>query len=174
MGRDEQEGGALFVRLWSPTDLDTASEAMRIDLKEELGIYDEWKYLGVFGGTLRDFLERYIDVSHALKKSYSPVNKRKFYDFMIAKWGYDKETLDLYFSTLVKLTKQKKIPKSIYEPYSYVPDDSTVPERASKYLVKAIIIGGISYLLIKSIIFSGPSLISKYSDPSSYKRKKKR
>lgn len=173
MGRDEQESGALFVRLFSPTDLDKASEAIRKDLKDKLSFVDEFKYLGLFGGPVTDFLKNYIDTSHRLRLAYSTLNKNQIYSAMQTIYGYDAEALNIYFGALSKLWDQGKIPEAIYVPFTYAPDDSTIPEVASKYLVKSLIIGGVAYLLIKTVIFSGPELIGKYTTPANYKKWKR-
>lgn len=171
IGRDQQEGGALFIRLISPTDRDKAQEAMRVELRQRLPLGQEFKYIGLFAGPLKQFLSDYIDVGHALKLTYSPLNKERFYTAMKQKGDYDNEALDIYFDAFYTLRKQGKIPDSIYKPYTYVPDDSTVGEKAIKYGVNAIVIGGVAYLLIKTIIFSGPTLISTYTKGAGRRRR---
>lgn len=155
LGTDEQKEGALFLRLLDPTDYDTAFEGVRGVLKDSLGFTDEFHYLGLLGGPLKDFLNRYIEASYQLKAGYSPTSKQHFYNELGE--FYDKQTLDTYFNALSKAYQMGKVPKSIYNAYTYTPTEGGILKdltvSSSKYLITAVLIGGAGYLLMREAFF---------------------
>ena len=157
LGKDEQSEGALFIRVLNPTDFDNASEAMRKYLKNQLGFLDEWKYLGLTGGPLREFLHRYIDTSHFFGSSYNVFQKEKWFDYLKTKYGYSNTELEIYFGAYDTVNSQGKIPASISQAYNYTPTKDTafteMLKGAAKYAFWGVGIYAVSYLLLREKLF---------------------
>lgn len=165
MGADEQQEGTLFLRLINPTDFDTAYEALRIELKKQLSLIDEFSYIGLFGGDLKEFLHRYVEASHEINSAISGFNKSTFYSYFKNKWGYTDEELNVYFNALLKMDSQNKIPRSIMYAYTYKPNEgglvADTVKKTGKFVLGTVLLYGAGYLLIREILFKKGSKIVK-------------
>ena len=157
MGADEQTSAGFWLFQITPTDFDNAYESLRQYLKNELGFVDEYTYLGVLGGTLKDFLNNYINASHAIGAAYHSYNKNKFYNYLKTNYGYDDDELDIYLPALSIVNDQGKIPRSIYDAYSYTPSsESAVVEAGKSVITWGVGLGAaylIGYLLLREAVF---------------------
>lgn len=157
LGKDEQSEGALFIRFLNPTDFDAAFGAMRLYIKDNQGFLDEYKYLGLFGGPLKDFIKRYIEASYEFNSSYSTYQKDTWYNYFATRWNYSFEELDIYFGALVATNDMGKIPRSIFSAYTYKPSkDTAIGETikdSAKYIVYAAGAYAVGYLLLREFLF---------------------
>jgi len=175
MGRDETEAGMLFVRLWDPTELDKAGEALRLELKQNLSTWDTIKYAGMFGGGARDFVRHYIDIAHRIRQYFNPNTRGMFRAEFLRLGEYDNDDLDVYFPYWQRVIDQGKVGDPVLKPYTYTPKESDSPlNKMINKAVVAVVIGGVSYLLLKTIIFKGPQLAKTYGKALGGRRAGKR
>jgi hypothetical protein len=155
LGRDESLPGYPFIRLINPTDFDIVREAMRKTIKEKLS-YDlfnplAWKTIGLTGGPIDKFLIRYKETSILFREAYSPANKREWFEYFQQKYNYDNETLEIFFDTFWELQSSNKIADTMYRPYNYKPSKTSTFDKYLGTTLQYAIIGGVAYLLIRSI-----------------------
>jgi len=172
MGRDETQPGALFYRLVNPTDFDTVVEAMRVRIKNEF-TWDLinptlWGLVGFNGGPIKQWLTRYIIVADKFKMPYTPVQWEKWKTEFMREYGYDEESLKVYFKTFSQLADGGKVPSTVYRPFEYEPTSDPgiiegvkdlvkgAAEEGQKVATKGVVmlgVAGVSYLLIREFIF---------------------
>jgi len=165
MGASETEPGALFVRLWNPTEFDKTVEAIRKRLKAEytwdLVNTELWGLIGAFGGPIKKWLTLYIKESNQLGKPYYKSDVVQW-ENIFAAYGYDKKTTDTYLRVLRQLYAEGAISKTIYDPNTYNATDDPEAGQVVWYETRKmiygttgmIIAGGIGYLLIREYIFN--------------------
>ena len=161
LGRDESLPGVPFIRLMNPTDFDNVREAMRITIKEKLN-WDfinplAWKTIGLAGGPIDKFLIDYKSIAIQRKEGYNPLNKKQWENIFIQGYGYDEESISLLLDTFWELYTANKIPQSIYQPWTYIPEDNGTFYKYLKTALKYTTIGAVAYFSILAApkIFKG-------------------
>lgn len=157
LGKDEQAEGVPLLRFLNPTDFDVAYEAMRLYIKDNQGFIDEYKYLGLFGGPLKEFIKRYIEASYEFNSSYSSYQKDTWYNYFASRWNYSFDELGIYFGALIATDDMGKIPRSIFSAYTYKPTKDTALGETIKDSAKYVLFAGgayvVGYLLLREFIF---------------------
>lgn len=132
LGRDELKPSPRYGLKLTQTKIDKAIVTISQYLLDQYG--GDWRWhllpwlhpdlnrlLGVDGRKVRDFVTRYVDISREIEQEISAYNKDFFYEIFMRDYSYDEKTLNEYFSALMKLKSQGKIPKDVLRPYQYEP-----------------------------------------------------
>lgn len=123
MGSVETAPGLPFWRWIDPTDFDFALENMRVRIKEKYSTSEAYNLLGLFAAPLKRWLTLYIELATKLKEPYTP-GKAHTWMIRFMEYGYTAVQLKEYFEVFYQLVQEKQIPKNIYEPYTYVPENT--------------------------------------------------
>ena len=113
LGAVETAPGLPFWRWISPTDFDFAFENMRVRIKDSYDTKMAWHLLGLFGGPLKRWLTRYIELSSKYEDSYTPATPHSWMTRFLEAYPGDYTAVDLkeYFDVFYQLYIEKQITK---------------------------------------------------------------
>lgn len=143
LGRTETAPGYLFIRLVAPTDFDFAWENMRIRIKNTVSFWKGLDYLGLFASQLKRFLTAYIESASKLKKAYVPKEKQFWIAYLRKNYPgrFEADDLEVYLDTLFTLQKEGQVSKTIYKPFTYTPEKTTITKSIGINWDKILIYG---------------------------------
>jgi hypothetical protein len=129
LGRDELSTGKYFSSVTNPTLYDVALRNMIDYIKISYGIGDRLKLLGVYlgetGSDVADFLKNYIATASGWRQSYNYNDRQKWFDYFKANFQYSDFEINEWLKTLRTLNQSGRIPKAIFEPWTYTDNDPT-------------------------------------------------
>jgi hypothetical protein len=149
-GDETRPSNNVFSKLISPTDFDFVYDTMydRIRLKQGVLSY---KYFGPMNNLLKLFLLYYIEVSSMESKSYSNTEKSWWVGKLKIASGttFTGEQLLEFVETFNQLIHENKIPKTILQPYNYVPEKQSLIEATREAISKAT---GFSFIRVVVVV----------------------
>lgn len=143
LGRDEQGTAPLFVRLFSPTDLQTVATKMAQLIRQRYGFLDKlnpfssgYRLLGFEQENVEEFLQNYVLIARQLRIPLTPDTKESYAVHLVEQFDYKPEDVDVWLEAFLQVKSAGMVPPSIAVPWGYEP--TTAGEDVTKALTKGI------------------------------------
>jgi hypothetical protein len=158
-GEDETQAGLPFVRLFNPTEFDTAISKMI----SEYNAIKPWYNLNLFSTEMQDWLTHVIDEEKIRQTTLTAQNAPDFNEAIKAKYpDMDSGNMIDYTTCYLNAQAAGAVAQAISHPWTYTPTEGTAISDAATGVVKSVtplILGAVAvYALFSAFL---PNLIGK-------------
>jgi hypothetical protein len=124
LGIDETKPGLLYVRDFSPTDLDKVETEI---VRRVMGYYpgidllnaDLWRKLGFAGGPVYEYLQQMMDLERRWNKSMDAGNAPEFNTEIQSVYATNSQDLIDYSRAYTEALAEGLVPETISKPWTY-------------------------------------------------------